>query len=116
MLESTLPRTRTGTNLFSPGGPQVDLSVVNEINSTGSILDASDLSFDMTCDQTGAAEERKMRIYKNRRSSGIGATARRKSRSFGNRLSGGERQKCRDFEPSPTELLEGVVSKGKSSS
>merc|ERR1719203_1208118 len=117
MLESTLPRTRTGTNLFSPGGPQVDLSVVNEINSTGSILDASDLSFDMTCDQTGAAEESKMRIYKNRRSSGIGATARRKSRSFGNRLSGGERQKSRDFEPSPApaELLEGVVSKGKSS-
>jgi len=36
---------------MSPGGA-LELSVVNEINSTGSILDVSDLSIDATCDPT----------------------------------------------------------------
>jgi len=117
LLEESLPdmRRRTNTNLFSPGRPHMNLSAVNEINSTGSILDASDLSFDMTCDQTGgAADESKLRsgrIYKNRKSSGIGAAGRKKSRSIGNRLSGGERQKEQDS----AKPLEGVASKRKSS-
>ena len=42
----------------------MDLSVVNEIDSTGSILDVSDLSFDATCDPT--LDESKTRSFSDR--------------------------------------------------
>merc|ERR1719319_1303619 len=123
MLESSFPANRRGTGLFprSPG-PNVNLSAVHEINSTGSILDASDLSFDQTCDPT--ADESKLRsgrVFKGRKSSGMGGGSRKKSRSIGNRLSegrqaGGERQKRVDYESDvmPVQALE-VAPRRKSS-
>ena len=54
---------------FSGG---LELSVVNEIDSTGSILDASDLSFDATCDPTlDESRTRSGRHYKRKSSLGV---------------------------------------------
>ena len=57
-------------NFHFSGG--LELSVVNEIDSTGSILDASDLSFDATCDPTlDESRTRSGRQYKRKSSLGV---------------------------------------------
>jgi len=51
-LEASVSSLREARNIvMSPGGA-LELSVVNEVNSTGSILDVSQLSVDQTCDPT----------------------------------------------------------------
>ena len=71
-LEASVTNSRWGVErtMFSPGG-QVGLSPVCEIDSTGSILDASDLSFDNTQGTFGGDESKRRsgRVY-NRKSSG----------------------------------------------
>jgi len=68
--------------MFSPGAP-TGLSPVCEIDSTGSILDASDLSFDNTQGTMGADESRLRsgRMFKRKSSGGVAQVIRREKRS-----------------------------------
>ena len=73
-LEASVTNSRWGVErtMFSPGG-QVGLSPVCEIDSTGSILDASDLSFDNT-QGTFGGDDSKLRLergYKRKSSGGL---------------------------------------------
>eukprot|EP00092_Neocalanus_flemingeri_P040430 GFUD01044031.1.p1 GENE.GFUD01044031.1~~GFUD01044031.1.p1 ORF type:complete len:697 (-),score=180.39 GFUD01044031.1:226-2316(-) len=74
---------------FSPGGP-TGLSPVCEIDSTGSILDASDLSFDNTQGTLGGDESRLRsgRMFKRKSSGGVAQVMRmeKRSRSSGREL------------------------------
>ena len=89
-LEATTSR-RHSKALFSPGAPfsgGADLSPVSERDSTASILDASDLSFDYTRDSlVGVADEsrtRSGRNYKRKSSGGFAQLNKnRRSRSKG---------------------------------
>jgi len=89
-LEASFSSRRcTTTNLFSPGNG-VALSPVNEIDSTASILDASDLSFDHTQGSIlGGNDESRLRSGKTfkRKSSGGGVgqaiRAEKRNRSSG---------------------------------
>jgi len=78
---SVLSRRETG--VFSPGGAPTGLSPVCEIDSTGSILDASDLSFDATQGTMGADESRLRsgRVFKRKSSGGVAQVIRREKRS-----------------------------------
>ena len=64
--------SRRETGIFSPG-VNTGLSPVCEIDSTGSILDASDLSFDNTQGTMGGDESRLRsgRVFKRKSSGGI---------------------------------------------
>jgi len=81
------------SNIFSPGPPGgLNLSPVNEMDSTASILDASDLSFDKTEGTLGGDESRLRsgRPYQRRSSGGVAALNRSRqtrSRSHGARKS-----------------------------
>jgi len=81
--------SRRETGIFSPGGP-TGLSPVCEIDSTGSILDASDLSFDNTQGTMGADESRLRsgRMFKRKSSGGSAQVIRseKRSRSSGRQL------------------------------
>jgi len=78
--------SRRETGVFSPG-VHTGLSPVCEIDSTGSILDASDLSFDNTQGTMGGDESRLRsgRVFKRKSSGGI-AQLRRDKRSRGRSL------------------------------
>ena len=74
-LGASFTNSRRGTmggEMFSPGGP-TGLSPVCEIDSTGSILDASDLSFDNTQGTMGMDESRLRsgRMFKRKSSGGV---------------------------------------------
>jgi len=78
--------SRRETGIFSPG-VNTGLSPVCEIDSTGSILDASDLSFDNTQGTMGGDESRLRsgRVFKRKSSGGI-AQLRKDKRSRGRSL------------------------------
>ena len=91
-LEASVSTSRRYSKaIFSPGGPfsaGADLSTVSERDSTASILDASDLSFDYTKDSmVGVCDEsrtRSGRNYKRKSSGGIAQLNKnRRSRSKG---------------------------------
>merc|ERR1719318_787059 len=75
--------SRRETGVFSPGGAPTGLSPVCEIDSTGSILDASDLSFDATQGTMGGDESRLRsgRVFKRKSSGGVAQVIRREKRS-----------------------------------
>jgi len=84
-LGASFTNSRRGTmggEMFSPGGP-TGLSPVCEIDSTGSILDASDLSFDNTQGTMGGDESRLRsgRMFKRKSSGGVAQAIRREKRS-----------------------------------
>jgi len=77
---------RGSRHILSPAlGGGVDLSVVNEIDSTGSILDVSDLSFDATCDPSMAngLDESRTRSGRQYKRKSEGNQKRRSKRSRG---------------------------------
>jgi len=90
-LEASVSTSRFGPgggNIFSPGAG-VGLSPVSERDSTASILDVSDLSFDHTRDTLGntlggGADESRLRSgrnYKRKSSGGVAQVIRRERRS-----------------------------------
>ena len=91
-LEASVSTSRRYSKaVFSPGGPfsaGADLSPVSERDSTASILDASDLSFDYTRDSlVGACDEsrtRSGRNYKRKSSGGIAQLNKNNRRSRSN--------------------------------
>jgi len=84
-LEASMSFNRRGTvgggAVFSPG--QQGLNPICEIDSTGSILDASDLSFDNTQGTMGGDESRLKagRMYKRKSSGGVSQMNKRERRS-----------------------------------
>ena len=110
-LQASVSSLRSGVRIYnSPGG--LDLSVVNELESTsGSILDASDLSFDATCDPT--LDESRLRSGRNFKRKSAEPTQKRRSKK--SRGSHGAHNHSNIFDPQDRGITQEVVANTRKS-